>query len=269
MEKESFESRINEQLANHELPVNQALWKSVSSQAGLSAGGFGLGLGAWIGLIGAVVVISAGIFIYSNTSSSSTKSVTKPQPKELTTTSTQENTETNHAKQSISTDKKTINQNKIDAKQESTAVLDEPEQLAPTQPIKLAQNEHQEIPTISPKKPNKISQQGLPNSQNQANPVVAPTKTQKTIAMPNVITPNGDGVNDGLSLEIEGLTDFNIVILDATNRVVYSSTDPLFKWDGTLPNGDAAPSGMYQYYFTAKDDEGKWKNQFSALSIIR
>jgi gliding motility-associated-like protein len=87
--------------------------------------------------------------------------------------------------------------------------------------------------------------------------------------MPNAITPNGDGINDVLSLDSEGLTDFNVVILDAANTLVYSSTDPSFKWNGTLLNGDPAPAGTYQYYFTAKDENGTWCNQFSSLTILR
>jgi hypothetical protein len=52
MEKETFESVLKEKLGNHELPVNPALWKSVSAQAGLSSGGAGLGL-----VIGATPVV--------------------------------------------------------------------------------------------------------------------------------------------------------------------------------------------------------------------
>ena len=87
--------------------------------------------------------------------------------------------------------------------------------------------------------------------------------------MPNAITPNGDGINDALSLDSQGLTDFNVVVLDAANKLVYSSTDPNFKWNGTLFNGDPAPAGTYQYYFTAKDENGTWCNQFSSLTILR
>jgi gliding motility-associated-like protein len=92
---------------------------------------------------------------------------------------------------------------------------------------------------------------------------------KKIIVMPNAITPNGDGINDVLSLDSDGLTDFNVVVLDVANKLVYSSTDPSFKWNGTLLNGDAAPAGTYQYYFTAKDENGTWCNQFSSLTILR
>ena len=100
-------------------------------------------------------------------------------------------------------------------------------------------------------------------------PTAEKPSVKKVIVMPNAITPNGDGINDVLSLDTEGLTDFNVVVLDAANTLVYSSTDPSFKWNGTLLNGDPAPAGTYQYYFTAKDENGTWCNQFSSLTILR
>lgn len=87
--------------------------------------------------------------------------------------------------------------------------------------------------------------------------------------LPNVFTPNNDGSNDFFEIKSEGLIDFNVVILNEENKVVYSSSTPDFKWDGSLMNGDAAPSGTYLYYLTAKDPKQNVISRSSLLKLIR
>ena len=85
----------------------------------------------------------------------------------------------------------------------------------------------------------------------------------------NVFTPNADGVNDYFELSSSGLFEFSIVVLDAQNRTVFSSSDPEFKWDGTLIGGESLPSGNYIYYLTARDKKGNPVTQSSYLRIVR
>jgi gliding motility-associated-like protein len=143
----------------------------------------------------------------------------------------------------------------------------------PTHELVYLQDNHEQTST-------EVSTQGISALQNTSNTELiskkensveqTPEKHQpKAFVMPNAITPNGDGINDVLTLNAEGLTDFSLVILDAANKLVYSSTDPNFKWNGSLLNGDPAPAGTYQYYFTAKDENGTWCNQFSSLTLLR
>lgn len=85
----------------------------------------------------------------------------------------------------------------------------------------------------------------------------------------NVFTPNADGVNDFFELPSSGLMEFSIVVLDANNRIVFNSSDPEFKWDGTLTGGESLPSGNYIYYLTARDKKGNPVTQSSYLRIVR
>ena len=87
--------------------------------------------------------------------------------------------------------------------------------------------------------------------------------------MPNVFTPNGDGSNDLLFIESELLTEFSVVVLDLNNQVIFKSSDPNFKWDGRMLNGDIAPSGTYVYYVTAIDQFGNAVQKHSSLRINR
>ena len=111
------------------------------------------------------------------------------------------------------------------------------------------------------------------SSSELVNPVVVQAEdeniTKSRIIMPNVFTPNGDGSNDLLFIESESLTEFSIVVLDLNNQVIFKSSDPNFKWDGRMLNGDITPSGTYVYYVTAIDQFGNAVQKHSSLRINR
>ena len=97
-----------------------------------------------------------------------------------------------------------------------------------------------------------------------------PIEKHYTLVDPvNIFTPNSDGVNDIFELPSSGLEAFSIVVLDGRNKVVFTSTDPDFKWDGTLSGGEPLPSGNYIYYLTARDKNGNPVTQSSYLRIVR
>ena len=95
------------------------------------------------------------------------------------------------------------------------------------------------------------------------------TDQELKVVLSNVFTPNGDGTNDYLSIQSEGLQDFSVVILNQANKIVYQSTDSKFSWDGKLVSGDDAPAGNYIYFVTAKSPTGKSIQQSSTLFIQR
>ena len=92
---------------------------------------------------------------------------------------------------------------------------------------------------------------------------------EEQIVLPNIFTPNGDRVNDIFEIKMEDKLEFQIVILNQQNQPVFKSTDAHFQWDGTMLNGQPAPSGTYLYYFSAKDMNGKDVTKSSLLTINR
>lgn len=77
--------------------------------------------------------------------------------------------------------------------------------------------------------------------------------------IPNVFTPNGDGVNDML---IEGL-DLNV--LDRNGKLLYKGING---WDGKF-NGRDMPNDTYFYKVNYKDKNGKWHTQKGSVTLIR
>jgi gliding motility-associated-like protein len=96
----------------------------------------------------------------------------------------------------------------------------------------------------------------------QEKPVVG-----KISKLPNVISPNGDNVNDYLFLQTERIIEFTITIMDTRNNLVYSSNDPAFTWYGTNMTGEKLPAGKYYYFVTAIDEHNHKINKYNTLEI--
>lgn len=92
--------------------------------------------------------------------------------------------------------------------------------------------------------------------------------------MPNVFTPNGDGVNDVLRpLKTQYITAFSIKIVNRWGVEVFKSSDPDFEWNGQIYNrGKDCPDGAYFYMaeFTAKAEGKTFKKvQSGSITILR
>jgi gliding motility-associated-like protein len=69
------------------------------------------------------------------------------------------------------------------------------------------------------------------------------------IVIPNIITPNGDGINDLFEITTGGITDYNLIIQNRWGEVAYTTTDPFKHWDGKS-NGTIVSEGVYFYQLT-------------------
>lgn len=66
------------------------------------------------------------------------------------------------------------------------------------------------------------------------------------LSIPNLFTPNNDGVNDYFVIEgLENYSSSRLVIRDKNNKVVYQSDTYKNTW-----NGGTCPDGVYNYEFT-------------------
>jgi gliding motility-associated-like protein len=69
------------------------------------------------------------------------------------------------------------------------------------------------------------------------------------IEMPNIFTPNGDGVNDTYVIkgDTEIFNEFNIIITNRWGNVITEYNDPSGVWDGTNNKGEIVEEGVYFY----------------------
>jgi gliding motility-associated-like protein len=80
-----------------------------------------------------------------------------------------------------------------------------------------------------------------------------------SLSIPNVFTPNGDGVNDVFMLQTVNITEVNCQIFDRWGVKMYdvNSEKGNISWDGKNLGKKEVPAGTYFYILTAKGLDGK------------
>jgi gliding motility-associated-like protein len=85
----------------------------------------------------------------------------------------------------------------------------------------------------------------------------------------NILTPNGDGVND--KWEIENLSSYpnnQLIIMDRSSRVLYRKTVYANEWNG-LFNGIPLPSDTYYYVLTFDSPSGQKVSKKGFITITQ
>ncbi len=68
------------------------------------------------------------------------------------------------------------------------------------------------------------------------------------LQLPDVFTPNGDGVNDTWVPYPHGnFEEFEILVYNRWGTMVYKTTEPNFAWDGKNLMGNPVTDGVYFY----------------------
>ncbi len=93
-------------------------------------------------------------------------------------------------------------------------------------------------------------------------------KVPENLYIPNAFTPNGDSKNDHFSVVAYNINDFRINIFNRWGRIIYTSTDPDFKWDGTH-NGRAAINDVYVYAVVATGIYGTAFNLTGTITVVK
>lgn len=89
------------------------------------------------------------------------------------------------------------------------------------------------------------------------------------LTMPNVFTPNGDGVNDVFAPNAHGLKTLDCTIYDRYGAKIIDMDINMEYWDGYTTSGMACTAGTYFYVVKATDLNGKSYNLKGFIQLIR
>jgi gliding motility-associated-like protein len=285
-DKDFIKELFKEKLGELEAPVRPDMWANISSQIGVvgtSVATTGLSIlsKTIIGLsIAASVGVSAYLVINKTTSNQKEENTEKIVQQDVT--NSDETTDSIKQNNTVTSDKKSnieSYQNELPPIENQEVILnrmdvvqtndhidvyltdikkeEEKEIIAPVKVFKL--------PVDKKKEENRVDKTSPSEESNN------PIKTDENYSMvlSNVFTPNGDGVHDVFEVKAEGLTDFNVVVLDQNSKIIFQSQDPLFQWNGELMDGSQALVGAYLFYITARDRQGELVTKSSRLYIQR
>ena len=272
IEKDYIKDLFQEKLTSHEVPVRADLWTSVSSSiGGSSVVASSMSIATKIIIAASVSAVALVTFYLVNDKNSVPTPIKKENPQEqrIITIDTLK-----IEKEEVKKDEKLL-QKQADQRVDCEYDFSTPENVSDLNsnyPQSNKSDINKEI--VTEKSPEKIERQYpiIRNSNPSANEIVAKPEikikeNESTILLPNIFTPNGDGKNDLLSIKIGEVTEFSVVILNQANKVIYTSSNPNFSWDGIATNGELSPAGSYVYYISAKDLNGKLLTKYSSLTI--
>lgn len=300
-EKDNIEKLFSEKLRNAEASVNAELWTSISSGLASNASisstlSSTTKIFIWVGAISSMTIGS--IFLFKTVKEDKVKTFQTKEIKAESKKQLDKKDSVIFIKQSLQEIVKNRNQRKsepakiiasdqliIDIKgltqeiirkenQYKSETIEDDPRLVDDKDLKL-NNIKSEDPPIIPKEEktnDKTKNQSILTEEILAYEESSSKVEEKSNdlfigKLPNVFNPNNDLKNDYFFIEIRGILDFSIIVLNKENKCVYSSKDPNFKWDGKDLQNNLVPEDTYIYFFTGKDSLGKYISKSSTLRV--
>lgn len=84
--------------------------------------------------------------------------------------------------------------------------------------------------------------------------------------VPNIFTPNGDGVNDYLVLESTQGKELTFMVFNRTGSLVYKCMAHRIEWDGCTEHGRKLADGVYYYVLIDPGEEYESNRGFIYIS---
>lgn len=96
------------------------------------------------------------------------------------------------------------------------------------------------------------------------------TVSESKLEMPNVFTPNGDGINDIYRAKegYQSIVSFKAAVFNRWGKRLHRWTDPADGWDGTL-GGQPVPAGAYYCVVKAVGADGVKYNFKKTINLLR
>lgn len=88
------------------------------------------------------------------------------------------------------------------------------------------------------------------------------------VFVPDVFSPNGDGVNDYLYVRSECIKNMDFSVFDRWGNKIFETQDQNAPWDGTY-KGKKMEAGTYMWYLTALLSDGTHVTKSGNVTIVR
>ena len=95
------------------------------------------------------------------------------------------------------------------------------------------------------------------------------TTIEEVVTVPNIFTPDGDGINDFFRPVITFTpSDYRLIIADRRRNTLFETRDYTESWDGTS-GGSPAPEGVVMWFLRATSPSGRIIDRTGTLTIVR
>lgn len=95
-------------------------------------------------------------------------------------------------------------------------------------------------------------------------------KAQTNIFIPNVFSPQGDGINDRLKVVVDTYERVDVKVFSTkSGALMFHSNDLGNMWDGRLPSGNNAEEGYYRCVVRVTDAEGGMQTKSEVVRLYR
>jgi gliding motility-associated-like protein len=99
-------------------------------------------------------------------------------------------------------------------------------------------------------------------------PEPEPEPVYNDIFIPNIFSPNNDGLNDVLYVRGEGIAQLSFIVYHRWGEKVFESNDPHHGWDGMF-KGKQAETGVYVYLVEGKLENGQTVKRSGNVTLVR
>lgn len=93
-------------------------------------------------------------------------------------------------------------------------------------------------------------------------------QNEPAVEIPNIFTPNGDGVNDLFKIKSSGYSNLKCTIFNRYGESMYVFYGLNGSWDGRTQIGLRCPDGIYFYLVELGSESGETETYQGSLHLI-